>query len=62
MTVKNHDIIKNKISETTRQNIIDLINIGFQDSGNFEDVRIHWAPGDKLQDPCFLSGSSAVYP
>jgi hypothetical protein len=43
----------NKVTEATRQNIIDLINIGFQDSGNFEDVRINWC--GRMEEPDFLS-------
>jgi len=44
---------KNKITEATRQNIIDLINIGFQESGDFEDVRINWC--GRMEEPDFLS-------
>ena len=44
---------KNKITEATRQNIIDLINIGFQDSGTIEDVNIYWS--GRLEEPDFLS-------
>ena len=44
---------ENKITEITRQEIIDLTNIGFQDSGTFEDVRIFW--NGRLEETDFLS-------
>jgi len=42
-----------KLTEFTRQSIIDLINIGFQDSGIIEDVSIWWS--GRLEEPAFLS-------
>jgi predicted nucleic acid-binding protein len=45
--------IENKISETTRQEIIDLINMGFCDPGTSENIRINW--NGKLEESTFLS-------
>jgi len=44
---------ENRITEVTRQEIIDLVNIGFRDSGTFEDVRIFWS--GRLEETDFLS-------
>jgi len=44
---------QNKITEVTRQEIIDLIIMGFTDSGTFEDVRIFWS--GRLDETAFLS-------
>ena len=52
MTIQNKKN-KNKITEATRQNIIDLINIGVQDSNNLEDVSIYWC--GRMEEPDFLS-------
>lgn len=47
------EIQSKKLTEFTRQDIIDLINIGFQDSGTIEDVSIWWS--GRLEEPDFLS-------
>ena len=44
---------RNGITEITRQEIIDLVNIGFRDPVTFEDVRIFW--NGRLNETDFLN-------
>jgi len=54
MTDKNvTNKLKNKITEATRQGIIDLINMGIQNSDTSEDTKIYWS--GRLMDHDFLS-------
>ena len=45
--------VQKKVSEATRQNIIDLISIGFQDSGIVEEIAFHWS--GRMEEPDFLN-------
>jgi len=54
MTGKNLTVKpRNKITEVTRQSIIDLISIGYQNSGTSEDDSVYWS--GRIAEPDFLS-------